>query len=435
MNNLRSLAFWSMDKLRGQPVRKHFLEIKDAVENPHSPATLETRASALNHLLTHATGSTTYYRGLRCNLSNFPIVDKAKIKANIDDFISSKFTPESLHSVVTSGSTGTPFMVYHDKNKRFRSSADTIYFASRAGFRVGDELLYLKIWSASNQKSKIDAILQNVVAFDVLNFNDPEIERFLNVLLRGKHKRGILGYASSLELIIKYMDRKGMQPLRDLHLSSAISMSESLSDYTKAGFKKYFDINLFARYSNLENGILAQQFESTSNRYLVNTASYIVEIFKLNEDLPAAPGEIGRIVITDLYNFGMPMIRYDTGDIGRLYVEPDGKVNGNILDHIEGRKLDLLFNTSGELVSSYIMYKNMWKYTEILQYQLVQTGLKSYIFKINADNGFNRERELVSEFKHYLGDDADFQVEYVSEIPLLSSGKRKKIVNTYYTSL
>src|SRR5690606_17962599 len=177
-------------------------------------------------------------------------------------------------SVVTSGSTGTPFKVYHDKNKRQRSSADTIYFASRSGFNIGDELLYLKIWSASNQKSKIDAFLQNVVAFDVLNFNDFEIKRFLNVIAKGTHKRGILGYASALELIVKYMDRMDVQHSKRLNLTSAISMSESLSDYTKAGFKKYFDINLFARYSNLENGILAQQFESTSNRYLINTASY-----------------------------------------------------------------------------------------------------------------------------------------------------------------
>ncbi len=45
-----------------------------------------------------------------------------------------------------------------------------------------------------------------------------------------------------------------------------------------------------------------------------------------------------------------------------------------------------------------------------------------------------REEELISEFKTYLGEDATFSIEYVSEIPLLASGKRKKIVNNYIRS-
>ena len=74
----------------------------------------------------------------------------------------------------------------------------------------------------------------------------------------------------------------------------------------------------------------------------------------------------------------------------------------------------------------------MWQYTEIEQYQLVQTHIKSYEFKINCPSGFKRQEQLVAEFKSYLGDDADFKVIYVDEIPLLDSGKRRKTVNLYY---
>jgi phenylacetate-CoA ligase len=62
---------------------------------------------------------------------------------------------------------------------------------------------------------------------------------------------------------------------------------------------------------------------------------------------------------------------------------------------------------------------------------LIQEGEKDYIFKINADKSFHREAQLVSEFKSYLGSDANFIVEYVDEIPLLASGKRRKLVNNY----
>ena len=74
----------------------------------------------------------------------------------------------------------------------------------------------------------------------------------------------------------------------------------------------------------------------------------------------------------------------------------------------------------------------MWQYTEIAQYQFVQFGEKDYVFKININESFVEEEKLISEFKEYLGQDANFTVEYVAEIPLLASGKRKKIMNTFH---
>jgi phenylacetate-CoA ligase len=71
----------------------------------------------------------------------------------ISDFLSTDFDDSNRYEAVTSGSTGTPFKVFHDKNKKNRNSADTIYFAKRAGFSVGDKLIYLKIWSENNKKA------------------------------------------------------------------------------------------------------------------------------------------------------------------------------------------------------------------------------------------------------------------------------------------
>lgn len=73
----------------------------------------------------------------------------------------------------------------------------------------------------------------------------------------------------------------------------------------------------------------------------------------------------------------------------------------------------------------------MWQYNEIAQYQLIQTGEITYVFKINCETEFQREDQLINEFKEFLGSDADFRVEYVKEIPLLDSGKRRKTVNLY----
>jgi phenylacetate-CoA ligase len=213
-------------------------------------------------------------------------------------------------------------------------------------------------------------------------------------------------------------------------VKSIISMSESLNNYTRETLQKYFGIPVVSRYSNLENGIIAQQETDNTDRYLINTGSYIIEILDMECDNYSKPNQPGRIVVTDLFNYALPMIRYDTGDVGTISEDPNRP--GNLfLSTVEGRKLDLLYDTKGNLVSSYIVYKNMWQYTEILQYQLIQEGKKEYVFRINTDTKFNREEKLINEFKTYLGRDADFRIEYVSEIPLLASGKRKKIVNNF----
>ena len=430
----REKIFWLFDTLKGAAIRRHYADIAMLLEG-YQEATDALKAQKLSSLLNHAVETTSFYNQYKgfTSLNNFPVLNKTNIRENFDVFVSSAFNKEQQIPTVTSGSTGTPFKVLQHADKKKRNSADTMYFAQKAGYRIGDRLLYMKIWSANNKKATLPGIMQNMVPVDVITFNDKEVSALIKQIENDNSSFAFLGYSSALELICQWLEKTNHRKVK-AKLSSAISMSETLNDYTKQTIEKYFGVPVYSRYSNLENGILAQQVPGSGNKYLVNTASYVVEIFKMDKDVPADTGELGRIVVTDLYNYAMPMIRYDTGDIGILSNEKDTAGN-SYLDTVEGRKLDLLYATDGTLISSYIVYKNMWQYTEILQYQLVQYGAKDYLFKINMEGTFTKEEKLVQEFKQYLGADANFTVEYVDEIPLLASGKRKKIANTYHNTL
>ena len=417
--------------LQGAVVKKHCRDIKKLLEGG-AAITEKLKLQKLNELLQHAVSSTTFYQQYKNNISlqSFPVINKNIIRENFEAFTSAAFSKEQQVPTVTSGSTGTPFKVLHHADKKKRNSADTMYFAQRAGYTIGDRLVYLKIWSANNKKTKLLGWMQNVMPVDVIAFNDNQVQALIKKMESDTSTFAFLGYSSALELVCRYLDKNTFHKIKT-KLSSAISMSETLNEYTKTTIEKYFGVPVYSRYSNLENGIIAQQVPGHYNRYLINTASYVVEIFKMDEDVLVNDGELGRIVVTDLYNYAMPLIRYDSGDTGILSPERDSAGN-SYLETVEGRKLDLLYATDGSLVSSYIVYKNMWQYTEIIQYQLIQYGAKNYLFKINMEGTFKREEKLVQEFKNYLGQDADFTVEYVDEIPLLDSGKRKKIANTYH---
>lgn len=427
LEKLRSILFWSTDLLKGGAVYKQVKEIEKL--NDDYPASKQTVQQSLDSMLAFAASTTDFYNAFAGRpLEQFPVINKSIIRESTDRFISAKYGKEQLVKVVTSGSTGTPFTAYHDKKKKQRNTADTMVFSKRAGFSIGHRLYYFKIWNNINKKSFLGAWLQNIVPYNVFDLSDDAIKVLLDKINKDKSTIGFLAYASAFDAFCRYMAANNCKPVK-ANVRSVIAMSESLNDFTKEHMKKYFGSTCVSRYSNVENGIIAQQDVDGSNEYYINLASYHVEILNVDNDTVCEYGKPGRIVITDLYNFGMPMIRYDTGDIGVMKLMT---VNGKqvpVLDKIEGRRMDMVFSTTGGLVSSFTITNTMWKYTELKQYQFIQKGSREYLFKLNCEKPFEKEIQLVQEFKEYFGQDAMIAVEYVDEIPLLDSGKRKKVMN------
>ncbi|MCK6648617.1 MAG: CoF synthetase [Bacteroidia bacterium] len=434
-SEIRKFFFHLNDALHGRQIGKHLNELDYFYkQDPKQRRTIQSQK--LNIILKHATKSVDFYSHLEnySGLRDFPVIDKNIIRQNYDRFISRQFKKSDLIKTITSGSTGTPFVVYQNRDKKNRNSADTIYFAQNAGYNLGEKLFYFKIWSELNKKSRLIQIAQNIVPIDVFRLDDLTIEHIIATIKNEKSKIHFLGYSSALETIVRYLEKKKFaSPIQEV--GSIITMSESVSSDVKEVLSKYFCTKVVSRYSNIENGIIAQQCLAENNEFHINEASYFIEVLDMKNDLPVESGQSGRIVITDLYNFGMPLIRYDTGDVGSILSASNCASQGSVFNHIEGRKLDQIFNPDGVLISSYIVYKNMWKYTELNQYQFMQINEREYCIVINPSYDFNRENELIGDFQTLLGNDAVITVKYVDEIPLLSSGKRKKVVNLMLNKL
>jgi phenylacetate-CoA ligase len=128
----------------------------------------------------------------------------------------------------------------------------------------------------------------------------------------------------------------------------------------------------------------------------------------------------------------MPLIRYDTGDLARISQKAKCSLLTPVFTKIEGRRVDFIYNTNNNLLSPHVITNTMWKFTEVVQFQFIQNTEKEYHFKLNCVlNKLADENLLISEIKKYVGNDAIISIEYVDEIPLLSSGKRKKIINNF----
>lgn len=178
-----------------------------------------------------------------------------------------------------------------------------------------------------------------------------------------------------------------------------------------------------------EVGIIAQEGDDWMDGYRINRAGVHVEILELGADVPVETGEVGRIVVTDLHNLGMPIIRYDTGDVGRFVELPNGDIDKTRLAAIEGRLLDQITDSGGRHVSPFVFYKSVWKYPTIRQFQLAQLARSTYELRLQVDDSEFDAESIALDFRQYLGENADFRVKVVDNFPVLDSGKRRQVVN------
>lgn len=417
--NLRKFAFHALDFFRGSKIRKDFAEIKYFVE------TNNDNSSQLSRLLRQCTQNVPAYKNFSeyRSLFDFPVVNKMILRENLNDHISSQYNLNELKSTTTSGSTGTPFKIYFDERKIRRHTAALMYWNSKAGADLGNRLFYLRVWNKLNMKSDFRQFLENIYPIEVANFEKEEVDSLMERINKSKAKSAILGFASAITTLLH-------SSIIPNNISGIIAMSEHLSETVRLKLQEKFKCSVYARYSNMENGFIAQQYDN-SGEYLINRADYIVEVLRLNEDKPAEPGEIGRLVVTDLYNFAMPFVRYDTGDLGEIAVKEDGR---KVIKQIVGRRSDMILSSDGKLLSSHSITNSLWDFPEIVQFQFIQKDKAKYLMKLNMGNhkdSFARENELDGILKQYLGEDAQITFEYVHEIPVLNSGKRRYIINEY----
>lgn len=434
IESARKKIFWGLDTLKGGKVKAHYDEITFVMENFASEKSKHLRTKNLDNLLSYATKNCSFYENYSDykGLSDFPVINKSLIRNHFKEFNSDNFGKNDLYEMSTSGSSGTPFKTVQNGNKRLRNTADTIYFKQKAGFEIGYRLYYIRKWFKMHKRSWLTTMTRNIVMVNVTEFTDEYLANFIKKLEKDNSTQVIIAYSSALRELCNYLERIKSSPIKN-NLSCIVAMAEGLSDKTRVSLKKYFNAPVLLRYSNLENGILSLQLDDDNQNLQINCASYHIEILNPETDEPVEEGELGRIIVTDLFNYSMPFIRYDTGDLG-IITNTDEYFNGTpAFKKVQGRKMDAIFDTNGKIQSTFIIFY-LEAYADIKQFQFIQNGKREYELRLNVVKGFNKENELILLFKSYLGKDADIKINYVNEIPQLSSGKRRLTVNNFLQS-
>ncbi|MBR1762683.1 MAG: phenylacetate--CoA ligase family protein [Eubacterium sp.] len=424
MLNARSIAFWTKDFINGRTIRKYYDEI---IEGYKIGVCEELVKSKIKKICEYASENTDFYSKKTYNSFNdFPVMNKGIYVENYEQFLSKEFSDlHGCRKMSTSGSTGTPFTVIHNSVKTKRCNASVVFFNGLADYHLGEKMTELRVWSSGTDTSKFRAWMKNLYMYDISYLDDESLLQLLQKIKKDRVKT-LIGYSSTYTALVKSMKRMGIDG-KDLPVKSIIAASESLPDETAKGIEELFGVRVTMRYSNMENGIMAERFED--NRYYIDSSSFYIEILD-EDDKPVPQGEVGRIVVTDLYNHAFPMIRYDTGDTGAVVKENTENNSYRLwFTDVYGRRTDMIYNTKGNMLSPHVITNNMWDIPKVKQYKFIQKDVNDYVIELNVEDGFDQESKVIQLLSDALGADSNVQVKYVDEIPVLASGKRRYIVN------
>src|SRR5690606_27541244 len=169
LSTLRRRAFWGLDFLKGSPIGKNYGEIENILQDPFGTEGTKMRKARLEGLLEHAVTTVPYFQSYRetRDLQRFPVINKKRIQDHFADFRSKEHLDDKLHKVSTSGSTGMPFTLYHDGQKRSRNLSDVLYFSNASGYTIGNRLIELEVWRSHNTRNNLHNLLQSTVQFDI----------------------------------------------------------------------------------------------------------------------------------------------------------------------------------------------------------------------------------------------------------------------------
>lgn len=419
LENTRRHIFWAADAIRHKPVRAHYEDIVKIQKGDR-----DSQGERLHRILEYAIQNVPFYKDIsEPDISRFPVMSKPVYKEQGDRCRSKEYLDNNkLYIASTSGSTGTPLIVYQDPNKKARMRADLIAAHEAVGWHLGDHYVFIRNWVSNYKQSPVKNFAQNVKTISVTDFGN-EKKAWLYEHLKKNSNSIIFGYASSVCDFLAYVKRKKIEAGK-LGVKLIVCDSDELTSTNRKALEDAFDCIVINRYDNEENGLLAIS-SPHKDELTVNYPSIYMELLRLDSDEPVQPGEMGRVVVTDLFNHAMPLIRYDIGD---LAVSPDEAGKIRKLSCISGRKADCVYSTDGKMMSSVAISVITEVFESILRYQLIQTSKTEFEFHYVGKIGKNDLQELSDRLHTALGIDAKIQYISEQEIPLGKNGKAKTTV-------
>jgi len=369
------------------------------------------------------------------DLRKLPIIDKKIVTQNLySGLIADNCDKKKMQRVTTSGSTGEPFVVYASKLQLEMRWAATRRSLEWMGYRFGDKQLrlwhkYLGMRGIESLKEILEAFFARRKFIPAYEMSAENLEKFIKRM--EKFRPAILdGYAESYNLIASYFRNRsynGPSP------KGIMSSAQTLPEESRRIIEEKFHCRVFDKYGSREfAGGIAYECEHHQGYHVVAECN-IIEIIK--DGRPAMPGEIGEVVITELNNYDLPLIRYKLGDLAMQLDNSQPCLCGRGLPRIgtiQGRAQATIVGTSRQFIPGTFFARLFADHSyAVKQFQVVQNKFGEVDLNIVKANLFTDEvlAMILKTMKKFMGEDLVIHVNFVDQIALGRTGKMQHSVS------
>jgi len=390
----------------------------------------------LKSLVNHSYINVPYYRNWMVNhniipqdinsiegLKILPVLDREIIHKHNKDLVAHNNKTKNLHIGSSSGTTGIPINYYHDTQGLSAGKAANYALWLMSGWTPGQRNIH--IWGNSSSverwnsiSSKLKTKLMHQLNIPSTLINESDLEEIADKIIRFR-AMSIDGYPSAIYTLAKFFKQKN---LRINELKQVFTTAENLEEYQKEIIE-----DVFAPTGDMYGSgeIMGIAFRPIGDdRYYVFEPHVIVEV------LDSGVEGMKDVLVTDLDNYAMPMIRCKLGDlIDDIYIpETDFKYQFSYFKKIIGRSADIITLPNGMRFHPINIFGGTLfrQFPFISKHRVVWDGkLLRIIFEVNGGVDDSSLKQKIDELlKRY---EVSYSIEYTSKLLPSSNGKYKYI--------
>ena len=428
---------WRLSKAREFPGLHRLLDELDVEDTLSTSVWRHQCIRRLERLLTFARDHVPYYRHLfrrhgfdpanaelPDDLARVPLLTKTLVRERLDDLLADRSERSEVFKNATGGSTGVPLTFYQDQ--RYWAVAEAIDAHVRRWWAIKPYDRTALIWGADREfkelsfKQRFYEWRQRRRSLNAFRMDRQGLLDFCRMLARWRPPY-LMGYASALEALALSIRDNRVEGLRFRAIRSA---AEMLWPEQRRLIEEVFHSPVYNFYGSREINNLAAECPEHHRLHLISTWRYVEIVDEAGRPLP--DGTPGRIAVTDLSNYAMPMVRYCNEDVGAFACEPCpcGRPSP-VLERLLGRSSDLIRTPAGEIVHGEYFTHLFYGRDEIAQFTVHQTSLDHLVVRyVPAAAGHQTAvQEAVEEIRRRMGRGVTVDVQVCEEIPLPPSGK------------